>query len=84
MELGIPASGGPQMRLPSATADDGDLVWEDVEDEEEDKEEDEEEKSDQGDDEDVIMDEVDEEALIKITNYAYETDNIVSYISFLW
>jgi hypothetical protein len=83
MELGIPASGGPRTRLPSAAADDGDLVWEDVEDE--DEEENEEEKTGENDsDEDVDMDAIDEEALIKITDYAYETDNIVSYISFLW
>jgi hypothetical protein len=47
MELGIPASGGPRTRLPSATADDGDLVWEDVVDE--DEEENEEEKTGEDD-----------------------------------
>jgi hypothetical protein len=84
MELGIPASGGPQTRLPSAAADDGDLVLEDVEDEDEDEEENEEKTGEDDSDEDVDMDAIDEEALMKLTDYAYKTDNIVSYISFLW
>ena len=80
IELGIPADGVPQTRLPSAVTDDGNLVWEDVEDN---VEEDEDRTCEDDIDDDIDMNDIDDEALSTITHYAYKHDNKVSYISIL-
>jgi hypothetical protein len=70
----------PQTRLPSAVTDDGNLIWEDVED---DVEEDEDRTCEDDIDDDVNMNDIDDEALSTITYYAYKHNNKVSYISIL-
>jgi hypothetical protein len=76
VELGIGAGGGPQAELPSAVIDDGNDVWEDMEQDED--------KTCKGDaDDDYDMEDIDDAALSKITNFAYKTDNNVSHFSTL-
>ena len=70
----------PQTRLPSAVTDDGNLIWEDVED---DVEEDEDRTCEDDIDDDVNMNDIDDEALSTITYYAYKHNNKVSCISIL-
>jgi|HubBroStandDraft_2_1064218.scaffolds.fasta_scaffold132121_1 hypothetical protein len=76
MELGIGAGGGPQAELPSAVIDDGNDVWEDME-------EDEDKTCEDDADDDYDMEDIDDAALSKITNFAYKTDNNVSHFSTL-
>jgi hypothetical protein len=76
MELGIGAGGGPQAELPSAVIDDGNDVWEDME-------EDEDKTCEDDADDDYDMEDIDDAVLSKITNFAYKTDNNVSHFSTL-
>ena len=76
VELEIGAGGGPQAELLSAVINDGNNVWEDME-------EDEDKTCEDDADDDYDMEDIDDAALSKITNFAYKTDNNVSHFSTL-
>jgi hypothetical protein len=83
VELGIGAGGGPQAELPSAVIDDGNDIWEDMEEDEDKTCEDDTDDDYDMEDIDDDMEDIDDAALSKITNFAYKTDNNVSHFSTL-
>ena len=76
VELGIGAGGGPQAGLLSAVIDDGNHIQEDME-------EDKNKTCEDDADDDYDMEDIDDTALSKITNFTYKTDNNVSYFNTL-